>query len=121
MANEPLFAEERHNRILQMLRKQKKLLVTDLCEVFGVSPATIRNDLNDLEKRGCSSAPTAARSPAPRSILSRPPSKRTSPTGERKIAIGQAAADMVEDGDTIAVVPVPPPIILPRRSRIKIR
>lgn len=35
-----------------MLRKQKKLLVTDLCEVFGVSPATIRNDLNDLEKRG---------------------------------------------------------------------
>ena len=74
MANEPLFAEERHNKILQMLRKQKKLLVTDLCEVFGVSPATIRNDLNDLEKRG---------------LL-----KRTH---------GRAAAEMVEDGDTIAV------------------
>lgn len=103
MANEPLFAEERHNRILQMLRKQKKLLVTDLCEVFGVSPATIRNDLNDLEKRGLLKRTHGGAIAAPRSILSRPPSKRTSPTASAKLPIGQAAADMVEDGDTIAV------------------
>ena len=103
MANEPLFAEERHNKILQMLRKQKKLLVTDLCEVFGVSPATIRNDLNDLEKRGLLKR-THGGAIAGTKINFEPTSiEKDVANRERKIAIGRAAAEMVEDGDTIAV------------------
>ena len=45
----PLFAEERKGQILELLRQKSKLLVPELCDYFDVSPATIRNDLRDLE------------------------------------------------------------------------
>jgi DeoR family fructose operon transcriptional repressor len=49
---EPLFAEERKSRILKLLADNAKLLVPDICEIFGVSPATARNDLRELENAG---------------------------------------------------------------------
>ncbi len=52
MATELIFAEERQDKILSMLKAQNKLLVNDLCEQFSVSSATIRNDTNQLEKKG---------------------------------------------------------------------
>ena len=52
MPLEPIFAEERQEKILSMLMISNKLLVNDLCNEFSVSPATIRNDLNLLEKKG---------------------------------------------------------------------
>jgi DeoR family fructose operon transcriptional repressor len=51
-ASHTLFAEERHLQILQLLQEKTKLVVSDLCDVFSVSPATIRNDLRDLENKG---------------------------------------------------------------------
>ena len=53
MATELIFAEERQNKILSMLKARNKLLVNDLCEQFSVSSATIRNDLNQLKKKDC--------------------------------------------------------------------
>lgn len=103
MAAEPMFAEERQNRILQLLRKQKKLLVNELCETFGVSPATIRNDLNELEKQGLLRR-THGGAIAGTKINFEPTSvEKDVANRERKIAIGRAAAELVEDGDTIAV------------------
>jgi len=50
--NEPLFAEERKSEIIKLLNKNAKLKVPNLCEYFGVSPATIRNDLRELGNGG---------------------------------------------------------------------
>lgn len=103
MAVEPMFAEERQNKILQLLRRQKKLLVTELCETFGVSPATIRNDLNDLEKQGLLRR-THGGAIAGTKINFEPTSvEKDVANRETKIAIGRAAAALVEDGDTIAI------------------
>lgn len=103
MANEPIFAEERQNQILQLLKKKKKLLVAELCEICGVSSATIRNDLNDLEKRGLLKR-THGGAIAGTKINFEPTSmEKDVANREWKIAIGQAAAAMVEDGDTIAL------------------
>ncbi|MBQ7726114.1 MAG: DeoR/GlpR transcriptional regulator, partial [Clostridia bacterium] len=52
MSRQPIFTEERRNRILQVLKEQNKVLVTELCKIFSVSQATIRTDLNALEKQG---------------------------------------------------------------------
>lgn len=43
-----MFAELRRQEIADLVREQKKTTVTELCDHFSVSPATIRNDLTDL-------------------------------------------------------------------------
>ncbi|WP_315115895.1 DeoR/GlpR family DNA-binding transcription regulator [uncultured Clostridium sp.] len=47
-----MLAFERHNKILEMLYKNKKVTTQELEKLFNVSPCTIRNDLNKLEKNG---------------------------------------------------------------------
>jgi DeoR family fructose operon transcriptional repressor len=99
----PLFAEERKEQILLLLKKNTKLLVPELCQIFGVSPATIRNDLRDLEhekklKRTHGGAiPIGKIGFEPDSV-----SKEISNISEKQ-TIAQYAVGLIEDGDTIAV------------------
>ena len=44
----PLFAEERQEEIVRLLRTKDRLTVPQLCEHFQVSAATIRNDIRKL-------------------------------------------------------------------------
>ncbi len=44
-----ILAEIRRRDLLEMLNAKGHVTVTELCEHFQVSPATIRNDLNELE------------------------------------------------------------------------
>lgn len=46
----PLFAEERKTNIVSLIKERKIVTVPELCDYFKVSPATIRNDLSELEK-----------------------------------------------------------------------
>ncbi|SCH50539.1 Glycerol-3-phosphate regulon repressor [uncultured Clostridium sp.] len=41
---------ERHNQIMELLYKNTRMTTNELCEQLNVSAATIRNDLNFLEK-----------------------------------------------------------------------
>ncbi len=41
---------ERHNQIIELLNKNIRMTTNELCEQLNVSAATIRNDLNFLEK-----------------------------------------------------------------------
>lgn len=50
--NNNLFAEERKEKIIELINENDKVYVPEMCDLFNVSPATIRNDLNDLEKAG---------------------------------------------------------------------
>ena len=47
-----LFAESRKQEIVNSVNDNGEVIVQDLCDKFGVSPATIRNDLNELERLG---------------------------------------------------------------------
>ncbi len=103
MKADMIFAEERHSQILTMLKKRGKLLVNELCDEFSVSPATIRNDLNLLEKRG---ALTRTHGGAiSRSKVSFEPTavqKVNSRHGQKK-RIASCAIHLIENGDTIAL------------------
>ena len=50
--DENIFAEERKQMIVELVNRQVKATVASLCEEFGVSPATVRNDLRELEFAG---------------------------------------------------------------------
>lgn len=43
---------DRHARILSLLRERREIKVDELAQMFGVSPMTIRRDLQHLEDRG---------------------------------------------------------------------
>ncbi|MCJ8319983.1 MAG: transcriptional repressor AgaR [Colwellia sp.] len=43
---------ERHNEILHLANKDGKVSVDTLASIYGVSTVTIRNDLNNLDRRG---------------------------------------------------------------------
>jgi DeoR/GlpR family transcriptional regulator of sugar metabolism len=47
----PAFAEERHQRIADIVSAQGRVRIADLVEILGVSEPTIRKDLNVLERQ----------------------------------------------------------------------
>ena len=46
-----MLAEERLRKILMLLEEKKAVSVTDLCQETGASEATIRRDLNELDRQ----------------------------------------------------------------------
>ena len=48
----PIFAEERRRQIASYVAEKTRVTVDELCEKFQVSPATVRNDLNQLHEEG---------------------------------------------------------------------
>ena len=40
------------DKIFEHIRKNRRATLTELCEKFGVSPATMRNDLDEIQKQG---------------------------------------------------------------------
>ncbi len=97
-----LFAEERHARILNMLQQKSKLYVSDLCAHFSVSPATIRNDLRELEGRRMLKRTHGGAIPLEKAAFEPATLKRVG-NRESKRRIAAYAAGLVEEGDTIAL------------------
>lgn len=97
-----LFAEERQREIIKLLRMQKKIVVPELCDYFGVSASTIRNDLRQLEKEK-----QLKRTHGGAIISSKTGLEYLPENKERMIlqkrAIAHAALERIEDGDRIAI------------------
>ena len=91
---------ERQEQILQYIQQHKRATVDELTAHFGVSPATVRRDLDALEKQGKVRRFRGGAMPgqAPPEL---PALQRANEQAEEKARIGQAAAQLVEDGDTI--------------------
>lgn len=101
MADGSLFAEERRRRILEMLSRDSRVLVSDLAERFGVSQATLRNDLRELEAAGLLRR-THGGAVAVDSLVTEPSADAAqSVNGSAKVAIGRRAAELVHEGDVI--------------------
>ncbi len=92
---------DRQLQILQLLERQQRLSVNEICVTFEVSEATARRDLESLASRGRlqrvhGGAIVLTQAPPESPILQR----QNEQTGE-KVRIGQAAAALVQPGETV--------------------
>ena len=98
--SDTLLTEERRNAILDQLRKQGRVRVSELSRRFDISEVTIRSDLKELHQRGllnrshggATSAIVASESALQDRYLKQADEKRR---------IGAAAAAMIADNETI--------------------
>lgn len=92
---------ERRRKILELLQENQKVHVTQLSEIFNVTPETIRRDLNRLEQKGFLQRTYGGGivfDPVKADI---PFSGRTTANLEQKQQIAQKAASLIKDGYSI--------------------
>ncbi len=92
---------ERQQQLLQFVEQNQRVTVTQICEQFDVSPATARRDLEILAENGkierFHGGAKAMRQAPPEA----PVVQRSAEQATEKSRIGQAAARLVEEGDTV--------------------
>lgn len=98
--NELLFKDERHARIRKVVEERGQVSVLDLSQLFGVSEATIRRDLEEMDGQwvrrthgGAVRLGRAGKEP--------PMMVRVEEQSEEKVNIGRAAALYIMDGETV--------------------
>lgn len=92
---------ERETRILEALEQQGTVQVGGLAEALGVSAVTIRKDLESLEQRRLlRRIRGGATRPQPHVEGEFP--ERMAVSARAKKAVAVAAAELIEDGDTVA-------------------
>lgn len=98
-----MLAEERRQRTLELIEKEGSVAVDELASRFDVSEMTIRRDLRTLQRRGFirrvrgGATTNRGRSFEPPFLL------RATEEAAAKAAIGRKAADLVDDGDSVAL------------------
>src|SRR5262245_29235017 len=98
-----LSQRERMQRVLQMLETRDSLHVTELAEVFSVSEVTVRSDLSSLANQGLVARVRGGVRPLQHGQSEVGFDLRLRLEVERKRAIGRAAAQMVGEGEAIAL------------------
>jgi len=104
MADSKLKVDIRRKSILDMLRQNGKVYVSELSRILNVTPVTVRNDLDALEQNGQLIRMSGG------AIYRNVNSARLGQTSiagiaqaEEKMAIAKAIADMIHDGDTLFI------------------
>jgi DeoR family transcriptional regulator of aga operon len=92
---------ERQNQIAQFLIRNQRISIAEICGKFSVSEATARRDLEILASRGKiqrvhGGAIALAQTPPELPIL-----ERQNEMSQEKLRIGQAAAVLVQEGETV--------------------
>ena len=98
-----MFVEERKQKILEHIAAHRKATVVELCDLFRVSSATIRNDLRDLEATGLlvrthGGAMVKSKTGHEQDMVARGVQNLAA-----KRAIAEAALGLIEDGDMIVL------------------
>jgi len=101
MPDGTMFVEERKMKILEHIEEHRKATVAELCECFGVSSATIRNDLRDLQSAGLLIRTHGGAMVKSKTGLEQDMSARKVQNLDAKTRIAETALRLVEDGDTI--------------------
>lgn len=101
MTLDSLSSIERQQKIILLLDRKQRISVTEICEVFSISEATARRDLEVLTeqnnlRRVHGGAIKIIQAPPELPILI-----RESEQALEKKGIGKAAADLIQDGDTV--------------------
>ncbi|MGL4571034.1 MAG: DeoR/GlpR family DNA-binding transcription regulator [Clostridium sp.] len=96
-----MFMEERLNEILELVKKDQKVLVKDLSIKFNVTESMIRKDLSKLEKEGLIER-TYGGALLPRNLAeSTSISNRLIKNVDTKKIIAEKAFNIIEENDTI--------------------
>lgn len=98
-----LLPAERRQRVFERVLARQTVAVTELAELFDVSPMTIRRDLQALEEQGLvesvhGGARSSLQSPFELSFA-----QRELVAADAKRAIGRLAASLVSDGEAVAL------------------
>ena len=96
-----MFAIERQESILNILKSSKSASVSELSRIFFIGEATIRRDLEKLEKKGLIRRTYGGAVLLEGLGTEIPLSVREAEQKDEKEAIGRNAAHQVQDGDTI--------------------
>ncbi|SFT92255.1 DeoR/GlpR family DNA-binding transcription regulator [Mesorhizobium sp. YR577] len=97
-----MFLSTRHSEIIQLAKDSGRVLVDDLAAHFGVTPQTIRKDLNDLcDQRLLSRIHGGALFPS--GIENMEYEARRKIAAEEKDAIGRAAAKLIPDNASLFI------------------
>jgi DeoR/GlpR family transcriptional regulator of sugar metabolism len=99
--NNAISSLERQNQILQFVLRSQRISIKGVCKNFSVSAATARRDLETLASKGKvqrvhGGAIALTQAPPEQPIL-----QRQDEQAQEKLRIGQAAAALVQDGETI--------------------
>ena len=89
--------------MLLLLRENSKLLVPELCTHFDISPATVRNDLRDLEAAGKLKRTHGGAIPVGKAGFELNSRQKEISHKVEKQRIARLAVSFIEDGDTIAL------------------
>lgn len=92
---------ERQNQIMQLLARNQRISVTEICETFEVSEATARRDLEALAVQGKLQRVHGGAIPVGRAAPELPLLERCLEQATEKERIGKAAAAMVNNNETI--------------------
>ena len=98
-----LIPAQRRARIREYLEVHKFVHIADLSEMLDVSEATIRRDLEELEKRGDLERTHGGAIRNQRVNLEEDYAERTQLFPDEKRWIGALAASMIEDGDIVFI------------------
>jgi DeoR family fructose operon transcriptional repressor len=98
-----VFAEERKQQIMEIIHKNRKIVVPELCNYFGVSASTIRNDLRDLDDANLITRTHGGALLNSKVSLEPVPQDKQFQMYPQKLAIARQAAELVDDGDVIAL------------------
>jgi DeoR/GlpR family transcriptional regulator of sugar metabolism len=96
-----MLALERRNLILEKLQTEKRVVVSELSPLFGVSEETIRRDLDKLEKEGFAIKSYGGAVINDDVSIELPFNIRKNQNVVEKQKIAEIAASLVEDGDRI--------------------
>jgi DeoR family glycerol-3-phosphate regulon repressor len=95
-------ADERHAQIIEMAKLRGRVSVNDLVLEFGVSPQTIRKDLNDICNRGLLKRSHGG-AVFPSSIENMEYEARRQIAAREKDAIGRAAARIIPNNSSLFI------------------
>ena len=99
--NNPLSSLERQNQIVQFLQRSQRISISEVCDNFSISEATARRDLEALASAGriqrVHGGAIALTQPTPEQPLL----QRQREQADEKIRIGQVAAALVQEGETV--------------------
>ncbi|HEY2624248.1 MAG TPA: transcriptional repressor AgaR [Dyella sp.] len=96
-----LLVEERRRRIVERVEQQGRATVEELVSLFDISAVTIRADLEALDRIGAITRSHGGALPAGPAQLDTPLNIKETRHHAQKRRIGQAAARLIQDGDTI--------------------
>lgn len=94
-------AEQRKQRILDLLKENDSVRVTNLSRQFGVSEVTIRTDLEDMEKKGLLSRVHGGAVSSYKPYYSMNLNQRLETNQKAKVAIAERVAELIQPNDTV--------------------